>query len=107
MTSVFDGSWRPQYAPGPEELPDILSLADGIYECLSCAPPYRVVADGRDHAVVGHPRFETLSVTAVDDRAVRLIGRRGGAGPHQATMGVAPGGSTQNETPAAPVPRGG
>src|SRR4051812_28502374 len=106
MTSVFDGVWRPQYAPGPDELPDVLSLADGIYECLSCAPPYQVVADGRDHAVAGHPRFETLSVTGVDDRTVRLIGRRGGTATYESTMVVAQGGSTMTETRTAGMPVG-
>ena len=107
MTSVFDGVWRPDYeAPGPEEAPDVLSLAEGSYECRSCQPPYRVPADGSEHAVQGHPRFEMLSVDVVDDRTVRLIGRRGGAITYESTMVVAQDGNTMTETRTAAMPVG-
>jgi hypothetical protein len=101
MNSVFDGTWRPNYAPGPDELPDVLSLADGIYECHSCQPPYRLAADGREHSIDGHPRFETLSVTVVDDRTVRTIGRRGGAITFESMMVVDPSGNAMTETRTA------
>jgi hypothetical protein len=49
--SVVDGTWRPNYEPpGPDEPPDTLTLAEGIYEYRTCLPPYRVPADGREHA---------------------------------------------------------
>lgn len=105
LRSVFDGTWRPNYEPpGPDEPPDVLTLAEGIYECHSCHPPYRVAADGRRHAVEGHPRFETLSVEVIDDRTVRVIGRRRGAMSYESTMVVAPDGNTMAETRTAAVP---
>ena len=100
--SIFDGTWRPHYEPpGPEELPDVLSLAGGIFECHSCRPPYRVAADGAEHAVEGNPRFETLAVTVVDDRTVRKVGRRGGAVVFESTMVVGADGATMTETRTA------
>jgi hypothetical protein len=102
MKSGFDGTWRPDYeAPGPGETPDVLSLADGIYECQSCLPPYRVAADGREHAIEAHPRFETLSVIVVDDRTVRLVGRRSGAISYESTMVVASDADSMSETRTA------
>ena len=34
--------------------PDQVALADGVYGCASCTPPYSVPADGRPHSVAGH-----------------------------------------------------
>ena len=101
--SIFDGTWRPHYEPpGPDELPDVLSLAGGIFECHSCRPPYRVAADGAEHAVEGNPRFETLAVTVVDDRTVRLVGRRGGASRRTSRRwSLAPTATTMTETRTA------
>src|SRR5512146_1849716 len=98
MTSVFDGTWRPDYEPpGPEQEPEVLSLADGTYECSTCHPPLRLPADEQDHIVEGHPRFETLAVTVVDDRTVRRIGRRRGAVVFESTTVVAADGETKTE----------
>ena len=106
--SLFDGTWRPHYEPpGPEALPDVLSLRAGIYACESCRPPYRVRADGREHAVKGNPRFDGLEVTVVDDRTVRLVGRRAKAMTYESTMVVAADGSAMTETRTAAMQVGG
>jgi hypothetical protein len=102
MTSVFDGTWRPDYEPpGAEELPDVLSLVDGTYECRSCRPPYRVPADGREHAVEGNPRFQTIAITVVDDRTVHQVGRRGGDVVFESRTVVAVDGNSWTETRTA------
>ena len=96
---VFDGTWRPNYEPpGPEEEPEVLSVADGIFECGSCHPPYRVAADGQEHAVHGNPRFDTIAITVVDDRTVHQVGRRGGAVVFESTTVVAADGNSSTET---------
>jgi len=108
MKSVFDGTWRPDYvAPGPEQEPEVLSLADGIYECSSCHPPYRLPADGQDHVVDAHPRFDTLAITVVDDRTVRRVGRRRGAVVFESTAVVAADGDTRIEKYTAATMIGG
>jgi hypothetical protein len=102
MKSVFDGTWRPRYeAPGPDALPDRFLIADGIFECQSCQPPYRVAADGREHAIDGNSRFERLSVAVVDELTVRTTGRRGGATTYESTMVVAQAGNAMTETRTA------
>jgi len=77
--SVFDGTWRPDpQRPGPNEKPDEYVLNQGTYECRSCTPPYKVVADGHDHPVAGNPRYDTLSVQVVDARTVTKIAKKQG-----------------------------
>jgi len=77
--TAFEGTWRPDpQRPDPSSKPETIEIADGTYACLSCAPPYKVPADGRDHAVTGNPYFETLSVDVVDARTVRRTAKRGG-----------------------------
>ena len=81
----------------------MLSLAGGIYECHSCLPLYRVAADGREHVVAGNPRFDTLAVTVVDDRTVRLVGRRSEATTYESTMVVGADGNAMTETRTAAI----
>ncbi|HET9613887.1 MAG TPA: hypothetical protein VFP22_03655 [Candidatus Limnocylindrales bacterium] len=107
MTSPFDGTWRPRYEPPrPDTLPDVHSLADGVFECQSCHPPFRVPADGGPHAVDANPRFEWLEVTVADDRTVQLTGRRNGAVTYRSTMHVAADGDHLTETYTAVMPVG-
>ena len=98
LKAAFDGTWRPDYSPGPDEDPDVISLVDGMYECRSCRPPYGAPADGREHDVEGHPCFETVAVTVVDERTVRLVGRRGGVVVFGSTSLVAADGRSRTET---------
>lgn len=77
--TAFIGTWRPDpQKPGPNEQSTVVELIDGQYECKSCMPPYRVKADGQDHAVSGAANFDTMSVTIADKRTVLKIARKGG-----------------------------
>jgi len=99
LKAAFDGTWRPSYGPPPaDEPPDNVSLVDGIYACRSCRPPYEAPADGKRHPVAGHPRFDDLQVDLVDDRTVRLIGRRGPDVTFESTATVSADGQTRTET---------
>jgi hypothetical protein len=105
LKRAFDGTWRPEYGPsGPDREPDRVSLADEIYECFSCHPPYRIPADGLDHAVEGHPRFDTVAVIVVDAYTVRQVGRRDGAAVYESTTTVSADGQSRTETWPAAMP---
>ncbi len=69
--SVFNGTWRPDpQVFSPARKPEIVRLAQGIYDCQTCTPPYKVKADGHDQALSGNSYYDTLSITIVDDRTV-------------------------------------
>jgi hypothetical protein len=108
VSSPFDGTWRPEYVlPDPDGPPVIYALADGEFECRSCQPPIRVRADGRPHAVEGDPRFDTITVTVVDDRTVRQVGRRRGTVVYESETVIDARGSTRSETRTGSMAVGG
>src|SRR5271156_5954543 len=77
--SSFDGTWKfdMKTAKFPTK-PDVLVLQDGTYECKTCIPPVKVKADGQDHAVTGHPYYDTVNFKVVDDRTVVETDKKGG-----------------------------
>jgi len=77
--SVFNGTWRPDpQIYSPTRKPDVFDLANGTYDCQTCTPPYKIKADGHDHAISGNPDYDTLSITLVDDRSVKKVAKKGG-----------------------------
>jgi hypothetical protein len=107
VTSPFDGTWRPRYdPPGLDAPPDVVSLMHGLFECRSCRPPYGVPADGREHEGDGNPRFATLQIIVVDDRTVRLVGRREGLITYESTLVAGADGNTMVETRTAAAQAG-
>jgi hypothetical protein len=77
--SVFNGTWRPDpQTYSPTRKADAIELVNGIYECRTCAPPYKIRADGVDQAISGNPHYDALSIRAVDDRTVTRTAKRGG-----------------------------
>ncbi len=65
-TSPFDGVWKADTgAMAPSARPLIMVLRNGIFSCLSCAPPLSIKADGRMHAIVGDPTEDEISITIV------------------------------------------
>jgi hypothetical protein len=75
----FSGTWRPDpQKPSPTAAADTIELANGVFECQSCNPPYKMLADGRDHAVTGNPYYDTLSITVADERTVVRTAKKGG-----------------------------
>jgi hypothetical protein len=77
--SAFDGTWRPDPQTfSPTRKPDLVELANGVYDCQTCTPPYKIKADGQDQAVAGSPFYDTLSVRAIDDRTVLRTAKKAG-----------------------------
>ncbi len=77
--SPFNGTWKvnlnqANFSPKP----DVYVLAKGMYSCNTCAPPYTVKADGSDQAVKGHPYFDTVAVTVVNDHQIKEVDKKGG-----------------------------
>lgn len=95
--SAFDGTWKIDLnkVEMPKK-PDVLLLQDGIYHCKTCVPPVSVKADGSDQPVSGHPYYDTMAVSVVDDHAIHEIDKKAGKVIADSTMTVAADGKTAN-----------
>lgn len=92
--SALNGTWETQLGSvrGMGK-PLVIHLKDGMYAC-NCTPPIRIKADGKDHAVTGHPGFDSMSVEAINDHSVRITQKKDGKVTLQETVTAAPDGKT-------------
>jgi len=96
--SAFDGTWRPDPQKfDPSRKPDIVELANGIYNCQSCTTPYKVKANGLDQPVSGNPYYDTVRVTIVDDRTAVKTAKRGGKTVLESKLTVSADDATETE----------
>jgi len=96
--SIFDGTWRPDpQIYSPTRKPDVLELANGVYACQSCTPPYTVKADGHDQPISGNPYYDSLSITTLDDRTVIKVGKQDRKTVAEVKVAVAVDGQTKTE----------
>jgi hypothetical protein len=99
--AIFAGTWRPDpQRSDPNDPPDVIELANGVYSCKSCKPPYSVKADGTDQPVQGNTRFDTLNISAPDAHTVLRTERKGKTLVAQTKTVVAADGRTKTETRA-------
>ena len=109
--SAFDGNWKVDL--GKLELPkkpDVYVLQNGMYDCRTCAPAYKIKADGSDQKVSGNPYFDMAAVNVVDDHTMMQTSKKGGKVVSTFTFKVAADGKTasfefddSSDTNAAPV----
>jgi hypothetical protein len=93
--SPLDGTWKfslneVNFSPKP----DVYVLAKGMYSCNTCTPAYTIKADGTDQAVSGHPYYDTVAMTVVNDRQVKEVDKKGGKVVAKSTMTVSGDGKT-------------
>lgn len=92
--SAFNGTWKTDVnsiKSGGEPL--ILNLKNGIYEC-NCVPPVKVKADGQDHAVTGHPGFDTVAIKVLNDHSIQQTDKKDGKVVFTRTFAAAADGKT-------------
>jgi hypothetical protein len=96
--SVFTGTWRPDpQIFSPTRKPDVIELANHIYECRSCSPPYKIEVDGHDHNVAGNPFYDTLRMTVLDDRTISKVAKKAGKVVLEAKVAVSADSATMTE----------
>ena len=93
--SPLDGTWKIDLSKAQlPKKPDVFVLSDGIYQCRSCKPPYRVKADGADHAVTGHPYYDTVAISVINDNTIKETDKKAGKVVSSSTTTVAPDGNS-------------
>ena len=93
--SPFDGTWKVDMSKVDfPTKPDVYLLQDGMYECKSCVPPYKVKADGTDQKVSGHPYYDTIAIKVVNDREIEETDKKNGKVVSTSKTMVSPDGNT-------------
>jgi hypothetical protein len=93
--SSFDGTWKiDMNKVDPSKKPDVFLLQNGMYECKTCTPPYKVKADGTDQPVSGHPYYDTVAIKVVSDHEIEETDKKDGKVVATSTSTVSADGST-------------
>jgi len=109
--SAFDGTWKVDMnkVDFPKK-PYVYLLQDGMYECKTCVPSYKIKADGTDQSVTGHPYYDTVAIKVVSNSEVEETDKKNGKVVGTSSMSVSPNGDTMtfqftdsSNTNAAPV----
>ncbi len=93
--SPFDGTWKVDVKSAQlSTKPDVFAIKDGVFSCASCAPAYKVAADGAPHAVAGHDYWDATSVTVVDPMTIRRALMKNGKSTGEGTETLSADGKT-------------
>ena len=96
--SPITGTWKTEISSMQGSgKPVVFHLKDGMFEC-NCVPPVKVKADGADHAVAGHPDFDTVAVKILNDHSFQETGKKHGKVVGTTTFTVAADGKTGTST---------
>jgi hypothetical protein len=92
--SPFDGTWKTRLDSFQiSGNPDNYELIDGMYDCRSCAPPYKIKADGSGQPVPKHDYLDHEAVKVLSPTTVEFTDKKGGKLMSTLTMSVSGDGS--------------
>ena len=106
--SAFNGTWKTDVnSMKGTGTPVVIHLNNGMYG-NNGHPPIKVKADGEDHAVTGHPGFDTVAIKVVNDHSFQETDKKNGKVVSTGTFTVATDGKTgtyefTNDSGASPV----
>jgi hypothetical protein len=77
--SPFDGTWKTRLdSIQITGTPDVFELSNGMYDCKSCAPPYKIKADGTDQPVPGHAYLDHEAVKVASPSSIEVTDKLAG-----------------------------
>lgn len=77
--SPIDGTWKVDTSTAKlSTKPDVFTLKDGVYDCTSCTPPYKIAADGKPHPVADREYWDAASIAVVDANTLQWARYRKG-----------------------------
>lgn len=78
--SPIDGTWKAEVSSAKlSTKPDVWSIKDGIYDCTSCTPPYKIAADGSMQPVAGREYWDAAAITVIDANTLSMTRYRAAA----------------------------
>jgi hypothetical protein len=97
--SALNGTWKIDMnkVEFPKK-PDVFLLQNGMYECKSCNPTYKIKADGSDQTVTGHPYVDTIAIKVDNNHQISETDKKGGKVVATSTSVVSADGKTVTYT---------
>ncbi|MGY2736871.1 hypothetical protein [Sphingomonas sp. UYP23] len=93
--SAIDGTWKADTTTAKlSTKPDIFVIKDGVYDCISCSPPYKIAADGKVHPVADRDYWDAGSVAVIDANTLQWERYRKGASVSTTKIAVSADGNT-------------
>jgi len=77
--SPFDGTWKARVdSIQVTGKPEVFEISNGMYDCKSCAPPYKIKADGTDQPVPGHAYMDHEAVKVLSPSSIEFTDKQVG-----------------------------
>jgi hypothetical protein len=93
-STAFDGNWLMKLdSLKVSGKPDVYELSNGTFSCSSCAPSWKVTADGTDQAIAGHAYVDHVVVKVIDKSTVEMTDKLAGKTMNDAVITVSADGS--------------
>jgi hypothetical protein len=97
--SAFNGTWKIDMNKVDfSKKPDVFVLQNGMYDCKTCTPPYKIKADGTDQTITGHPYVDTIAIKVVNDHQIQETDKKGGKVVGASTTTISADGKTASFT---------
>ena len=91
--SPIDGTWKADTATAKlSTKPDVFMVKNGMYDCTSCTPAYKIPADGKPHAVPDRDYWDAASVTVLDANTLQSTRYRKGTQVSSTKVALSPDG---------------
>jgi hypothetical protein len=76
--SPFDGVWKTRLDSMQfSGKPDVYEINNGVYDCKSCVPPYKIKADGADQPVPEHDYLDHQAVKVLGPASIEITNKQG------------------------------
>jgi hypothetical protein len=90
----FDGTWKTrldsmQFSGKPE----VYEISNGMYDCKSCVPPFKIKADGTDQPVPEHDYLDHESVKVASPSSIEMTEKKAGKVMSTSTLTLSADGS--------------
>jgi hypothetical protein len=77
--SPFDGTWKASVdSIQVTGKPEVFEISNGMYDCKSCSPPYKIKADGTDQPVPGHAYLDHEAVKVLSPSSIEFTDKLAG-----------------------------
>jgi hypothetical protein len=77
--SPFDGSWKTRLdSIRFSGKPQVYEISNGIYDCRSCVPPFKIKADGSEQPVPEHDYLDHEAVKVLSASSIQITDKKAG-----------------------------